>query len=90
MVLKNVHRHSYSDCTDCQQESGGFGFPDVVFSPDAVKVVKGEPKLYDDEKPSGNHVRHYFCPRCGSTLWSSLDALGKVNAVKLGTFSLGE
>jgi hypothetical protein len=44
-------------CTDCQQESGGAFMPDAVFPPGSVKVTKGEPTLYDDAKPSGNHVR---------------------------------
>ncbi|KIJ38395.1 hypothetical protein M422DRAFT_33351 [Sphaerobolus stellatus SS14] len=79
--------HALCHCTDCQQESGSANMPDVVFPPGSVKVVKGSTTLFDDEKPSGNHVRHYFCGRCGSSLWTSVDALGKVEAVKLGTFS---
>lgn len=49
----------------------------------------GSPKLYDVTGASGKNNRHWFCPTCGSSLYTELDVMpGKV-VIKAGGLDEG-
>ena len=47
------------------------------------KVTKGSPKDYDAVGASGK-IKHWFCPRCGSSLYTALEVMPDVFCVKSG------
>ena len=40
----------------------------TMYAEDAVKVTKGEPKVY----ASSEHGRRHFCPNCGTGLFYAM------------------
>ena len=60
-------------CRDCQR-AGGTGYsPTVVVSRAALRITRGEPKVFEWAAQSGNTAHRAFCAECGSPLfaWSS-------------------
>jgi hypothetical protein len=51
-------------CSDCRRHAGAPAVGWAAYPEDALKVVKGKPKIYES---SANGRRH-FCPDCGSGL----------------------
>ena len=59
-----VLTHALCHCTDCRRH----GAPMVgwtMYALDAVKVTRGDPKVY----ASSEHGRRHFCPNCGTGLF---------------------
>lgn len=57
-------------CTDCQKASGG-GPNYVALTPrDALRVLSGEPKVFERIAESGAVVGRAYCGDCGTPLWS--------------------
>jgi hypothetical protein len=52
-------------CSDCRRHAGAPAVGWAAYPEDALKVVKGKPKIYES---SANGRRH-FCPDCGSGLF---------------------
>jgi len=72
-------------CRDCQYASGG-AFSTVVLVPAAAfRVREGEPRRFDVVAESGSTVSRYFCPTCGTPLYSALGGRGPLVAVKAGS-----
>lgn len=72
-------------CADCQKTSGG-GANYVVLAPKgALRVTKGEAKLFTSKGDSGGDVNRAFCPDCGTPLWS-IPAEAPFMTVKVGAF----
>ncbi|GMK57936.1 hypothetical protein CspeluHIS016_0407700 [Cutaneotrichosporon spelunceum] len=52
---------------------------------DNVKVTKGTPKIYKDQKTdSGNAILRNFCGDCGSAVFSDPDAMPGTRFLKVG------
>ncbi len=64
--------HALCHCTDCRRHAGAPMVGWTMYRLDAVKVTKGQVKIYES---SANGRRH-FCPDCGTGLFY-------VNAVML-------
>lgn len=55
---------------------------------DKVKITKGTPKVYDDNKTdSGKGIKRNFCGNCGSALFSDPDGMPGVRFLKVGSLN---
>ena len=73
------------NCSDCQRLSGA---PFRGFVPMASEAFRlsGQPTIYVKTGESGNKREQAFCPRCGSSIYSTTPGPGpKVYNVRLGT-----
>ncbi|KAJ6133307.1 Glutathione-dependent formaldehyde-activating enzyme/centromere protein V [Penicillium samsonianum] len=77
-------------CTDCQKWSGGAFTSNAVVPRTSVKVTKGTPNSYDAVGDSGKVNKHFFCPTCGSSLYTELEIMPDMTCVKAGTLDGGE
>ncbi len=75
-------------CTDCQKESGGGPNYVALIPADAFRVTKGTAKAFAKKGDSGKIALRYFCPDCGTPLWSE-PADQPLFPVKLGAFDHG-
>ncbi|PHH86577.1 hypothetical protein CDD83_10037 [Cordyceps sp. RAO-2017] len=76
-------------CLDCQKWTGGAFTSNAVVPRTAFSLTKGTPKAYDVTGDSGKTNRHFFCPRCGSSLYTELDLLPDKTVVKAGSLDAG-
>jgi hypothetical protein len=60
----------YCHCADCRKVSGSaFGVSVRVTAQD-FRVVSGQPKGFTKQGDSGRPVTRFFCPDCGSPLYT--------------------
>jgi hypothetical protein len=57
--------HALCHCVDCRRHAGAPMVGWAMYALDAVKVTRGEPKVYE----SSEHGRRHFCPSCGTGLF---------------------
>lgn len=57
--------HALCHCADCRRHSGAPMVGWVMYSLKVVKVVRGQPKIYQ----SSEHGRRHFCADCGTGLF---------------------
>lgn len=57
--------HALCHCTDCRRHAGAPMVGWIMYPQAAVKVTKGQPKIY----ASSTDGRRHFCPDCGSGLF---------------------
>ncbi|CAI7664714.1 unnamed protein product [Penicillium palitans] len=77
-------------CTDCQKWSGGAFTSNAVVPRTSFKVTKGTPNSYDALGNSGKINKHFFCPTCGSSIYTELEIMPDMTCVKAGTLDGGE
>ena len=58
-------------CTDCRRSSGAPMVAWTMYPRAAVKVTRGEAKIYN----SSEHGRRHFCPTCGTGLFYTNDTM---------------
>lgn len=79
-------RVSICHCTSCQRRTGApFGWQ-VRFPEDAVTPT-GEAAQYRRIADSGRALDFRFCPRCGSTVWWTMDRDPGLVVVAGGAFA---
>ncbi|WP_029349616.1 GFA family protein [Bosea sp. 117] len=61
---------SVCHCTDCQVLSGSPFRLSVPAAPASVRMTAQPPKFYVKTGDSGRRRRQYFCPECGSPIYS--------------------
>lgn len=61
-------------CLDCRKSSGTSHSTHAVVASDGLSVT-GDLARYDRAADSGNIVSRYFCPSCGSAIYSSNAAM---------------
>jgi hypothetical protein len=71
-------------CTNCQRQSGApllvnLGVKKAAFT------VSGTVKSYRHQGDSGRWLTQFFCPECGSPIWSELELDPDYAIVKSGT-----
>ncbi|KXL43305.1 MAG: hypothetical protein FE78DRAFT_152635 [Acidomyces sp. 'richmondensis'] len=71
-------------CTDCQKWTGGAFTSNAVVPRTAFKVTKGKPASWDGVGDSGKVNKHFFCPTCGSGLYTELEVMPDMTCVKAG------
>ena len=57
--------HALCHCSDCRRHAGAPVVGWTMYAEDAVKVTKGQPKVYE----SSEHGRRHFCTDCGTGLF---------------------
>ncbi len=73
-------------CTDCQKLSGTAFRIVVPIGSDSFRITAGQPTIYVKTGESGNQRQQAFCPRCGSSIFStSPDDGPKTYMVRVGT-----
>ncbi|KAE8150337.1 Mss4-like protein [Aspergillus avenaceus] len=77
-------------CVDCQKWTGSAYTSNVVVPGDSFKVTKGDPTFYDVTGASGKNNRHFFCSKCGSSLFTKLDIMADKTILKAGSLDNGE
>lgn len=55
-----------------------------------LNQATGTPKSYDITGDSGKNNRHFFCPECGSSLYTQLDVMPDKTIIKAGGLDGGE
>jgi hypothetical protein len=73
-------------CSLCQRRSGSPFSHIGRWGRDAV-TVEGERTVFERPGDSGGLARHSFCPRCGSTVLTEVDAMADVLGVPAGLFA---
>ena len=71
----------------CQRRTGTAFGTEVVFQKERLRLSGMEPSSYrhvSDE--SGRWLEVYFCPRCGTNLGLTLQAVPEVRTVPAGTY----
>jgi hypothetical protein len=74
-------------CRDCQRATGTGHLTAVGFNKYDVRI-EGELRVYATKGGSGREVRRYFCPTCGSYIFSESDA--RPGAVNLAAGTLDD
>ncbi|KAB8222888.1 Mss4-like protein [Aspergillus novoparasiticus] len=77
-------------CVDCQKWTGGAFTSNVIVPRDSFRVTKGQPSFYDVTGASGKNNRHFFCGKCGSSLFTELELMADKTVIKAGTLDGGE
>ena len=81
--LRQVHVCS---CANCQRKTGSAFSYNSFFADDAVTIA-GEHRVWRGSSDSGRWNDVHFCPTCGSTVFSKLEALPGLTAVSSGCFA---
>jgi hypothetical protein len=63
-------RVSICHCTDCQALTGSAYRVTVLTPRDSIRITAGAPKLYTKTGDNGLKRLQYFCPECGSPLFT--------------------
>ncbi len=76
-------RMAQCHCSDCQRASGTGHMSNAFFRADDVEIT-GETTEYGSQADSGNIVTRYFCPTCGSRLFSQNSARPGIVGLMIG------
>lgn len=71
-------------CQNCQKQTGT-AFSIVVGVPKSAVSIEGQLKTFHDRGDSGQPVDRYFCPDCGSPIFSELAVMPELRFIKAGT-----
>ncbi len=77
-------RMAQCHCRDCQRASGT-GHMSLAFFKEEDVAIEGEVTGYDATADSGNINTRYFCPRCGSRLFTRNSGRPGVVGVAVGS-----
>ncbi len=77
-------RMAQCHCKDCQRSSGTGHMSLAFFSEDDIEIT-GQATGYGATADSGNINTRYFCPTCGSRLYSRNSARPGVVAIAVGS-----
>ncbi|RCI10218.1 hypothetical protein L249_8581 [Ophiocordyceps polyrhachis-furcata BCC 54312] len=74
-------------CTDCQKWTGGAFTSNIIVQRDVFQVTKGKVKVWDvvPNVNNGHANRRFFCPNCGSGLYTELDLLPDYTCINAGS-----
>ena len=76
---------AHCHCRDCQKLTGAHMATVVGISSDAFSVERGEARVYITKGDSGANVYRSFCPECGSSLFSTADAMPGLHFLECGS-----
>jgi hypothetical protein len=79
---------SICHCTDCQQLTGSAYRVTVLARAENVRLTANPPKLYKKHGANGRPRLQYFCPECGSPLFTTGEgADAEIWGIRLGSIS---
>ena len=74
-------------CTACQKRTGSAFGVGAYYKAEQVQKLRGELATYEHHSDESHRwLRFEFCPKCGTQVFWTLEALPGVRAVGLGTF----
>ena len=73
-------------CKACQRQSGSVLHSGTRWLKSQVRI-QGEHKIYARKGDSGFEVRCYFCPNCGSNVFSETDRAPEYCGIPVGCFA---
>jgi len=74
-------------CFECQKQTGSVFGVWTYWPKSACQSIKGEAKLYRRSSDSGRWVDNYFCPNCGSAVYSYAEFAPESICVAVGNFA---
>ena len=74
-------------CDDCRRSGGGVYASFVFVSESALTVNSGELHSFSHETDRGNTATKYFCPKCGSQLFTRNSANPGRRGIRVGTMT---
>jgi hypothetical protein len=79
-------RNSVCSCTCCQRRTGSaFGFG-AYFNDAQVTMLRGELNSYEHRSDeTGRWLRFEFCPKCGTQVTWTVEAMPGMRAIGVGT-----
>ncbi|GLQ56839.1 GFA family protein [Devosia nitrariae] len=80
-----VRDANYCHCEDCRRISGSAFGVSVPVDAAGFEIVRGEPKGYTKSGDSGRAVTRFFCPECGSPLFTVPPLHPEVRFLKAGS-----
>jgi hypothetical protein len=79
---------SICHCTDCQQLTGSAYRVTVSVAKNDLRLTGNAPKLYKKRADNGRTRLQYFCPECGSPLFTTGEGEdAAVCGIRLGTIN---
>jgi hypothetical protein len=72
-------------CTQCQKQSGSAFSTNLVVPAESFRLTMQPPVRFNDVGGSGLGMKRYFCGRCGSPVYTELEAQPGVVVIKAGT-----
>lgn len=73
-------------CTECQRISGSGHSAFAMVPRDAITVT-GDTKSFTRKADSGADLKRYFCPTCGTSLYSTTSRSPEIALLPAGLFS---
>jgi hypothetical protein len=73
-------------CLDCQRRSGS-AFSYSAFFPQSAVTIGGDPTQWRRSSEAGRWNEASFCPTCGVTVFTRLEALPDLVCVPVGCFT---
>jgi hypothetical protein len=74
-------------CLQCQKRTGSVFGVVAYFPKDKVQVLSGPSKVFTRTGESGGSVDIYFCPSCGSSVFSEASVYPDIRGVTVGCFA---
>lgn len=85
-VKNEPQRHSACHCTFCQRRTGSAFGLGAYFREEDVEFLQGERKTYEHRSDeTGRWLRIEFCPRCGTQVTWTVEALPGLRGIGVGT-----
>ena len=79
-------RHSACHCTFCQRRTGSAFGLGAYYKAEDVEIVKGELSMYEHRSDeTGRWLRFEFCPKCGTQVTWTVEALPGLRGIAIGT-----
>ena len=73
-------------CRSCQKVSGAGGTVNAMLPSEAFKLTQGKLKRYTTIADSGRTLHRYFCPDCGTAIYSQREQNPEFLTVRAGSF----
>lgn len=86
VVRVNAVRVSACHCLKCQRRTGSVFGVQARFPKNEIDV-QGKSSSFTRSGDSGKNISFRFCPRCGSTVYFTLENLPDVIAIPVGAFA---
>jgi len=85
-VTSEPQRNSACHCTACQRRTGSAFGLGAYYRAEDVEFLKGELRSYEHRSDeSGRWLRFEFCPKCGTQVTWTAEALPGMRAIGVGT-----
>jgi hypothetical protein len=84
-VTQPIEKVIACHCTHCQKISGAGCSHNTIVAASEFRLTSGAPKRYADTADSGNTLYRFFCPDCGSSLYSQREKMPEMVVLKAGS-----